>query len=155
MTTTVATAPTLPTVPHTVRAAVILWLVAVGAGVFETVLAVGGMVADGTAGAGALVGGIGLRVAVFAVAIVLTLRMGGGANAARWALAVLLGGLGMVSMVAEPIGWLLGGGSIAEAAAQADLTGWLFGISRVLHVLAVLGALLMMFQPRSNAYFHR
>ncbi|MER6578994.1 hypothetical protein [Nonomuraea sp. NPDC001023] len=145
--------PRTPQPPPVVHAAALLWMSAVAAGAFETVLAVGRELYEGTSGVLDLLPGAGLRVAVFAAAVFLTLRMRTGRNWARLTLAVGLGVFGTLSLVVGPIQWLLHGGSIAEAAAGADVVTWLFTISRVLHVTAVLGAVTLMFQPRANAWF--
>ncbi|MER6512437.1 hypothetical protein ABT158_36895 [Nonomuraea sp. NPDC001636] len=145
--------PRTPQPPPVVHAAALLWMSAVAAGAFETVLAVGRELYAGTSGVLDLLPGAGLRVAVFAAAVFLALRMRAGQNWARLTLAVGLGVFGTLSLVVGPIQWLLHGGSIAEAAAGADVVTWLFTISRVLHVTAVLGAVTLMFQPRANAWF--
>jgi hypothetical protein len=140
-------------VPPIVRTSAILWIGAVAAGAFETVLAVIGMFSDGSATAGALISGVGLRLVVFGTAIFLALRLRQGRNWARWALAVLLGVFGLLSMVVEPVQWLLAGHSIVEAVSGAHAMDLLFGGSRLAHVLAVLAAMVLMFQPKANGYF--
>ncbi|MGW3346538.1 hypothetical protein ACWDA3_24765 [Nonomuraea rubra] len=148
-TTTVVRTEPAPPVVHT---AAMLWLSAVAFGAFEAVLMIGKLLYDGTPVLG-LLPQAGFRLAVFAGAVFLALKLKGGANWARWTLAGTLGVFGTVSLVKEPIEWLLAGGSIAGAVAGADAMAWAFTASRVLHVLAVLGALVLMFQPRANAYF--
>jgi hypothetical protein len=143
--------PTEP--PPTVQAAAALWLTAVAAGAFETALVVGELLFTGTTPAGELLSGVGIRLAVFATAVFLALRLRQGRNWARWTLAATLGVFGTISLVIEPVQWLMEGHSIATALAGADAMDLMFGGSRVLHVLAVLGAMALMFQPRSNAYF--
>ncbi|WP_052423031.1 hypothetical protein [Nonomuraea candida] len=140
------------TPPPVVQTAATLWLSAVAFGAFEAVLMVGTMLYEGAAPLG-LLPGAGFRLAVFAGAIFLALRLRRGANWARWTLAGTLGVFGTISLVKEPVEYLLAGGSIAEAAAGLDTVGWLFAASRILHVVSVLGALALMFQPRANAYF--
>ncbi|MFF3019473.1 hypothetical protein [Streptomyces sp. NPDC057939] len=132
--------------PAVVRTAWALWLTAVGAGVFETVLMVGRSPDD--AGAGLL-----FRFAVFTVAVLVAFRMRSGARWARIALAVGLGVLGTASLVVQPIGYLLDGGGLGDALGRADSLDLVFGASRILHLTAVLTALLLMFRPAANAYF--
>ncbi|MCF6472080.1 hypothetical protein FAF44_27345 [Nonomuraea sp. MG754425] len=149
MRTSTATEHAPPPVVHT---AAMLWLSAVALGAFETVLMIGRLLYEGTPVIG-VAGQAGFRLAVFAGAMFLALRLKEGANWARWTLAGTLGVLGTASLVAGPVEWLLAGGSIAVAAAEADALTWVFAAGRTLHVLAVLGALALMFQPRANAYF--
>ncbi|MFI6602239.1 hypothetical protein ACIBHX_38820 [Nonomuraea sp. NPDC050536] len=136
------------TAPPSVQAASTLWLVAVGAGVFETLLAVTG----GNLSPGALITGVGIRLVVFATAIFLALRLRVGKNWARVSLAVLLGCLGTLSLVIGPIKELMAGETVGQIV--ATMGPWFAG-SRALHLTAVLGAMLLMFQPRANEYFRR
>ncbi|NUR86022.1 MAG: hypothetical protein HOY71_18230 [Nonomuraea sp.] len=139
--------------PPVVHAAAMLWLAAVAAGAFEAVLMIGRELYEGTSGVLDLLPGAGFRLAVFAGAVFLALRLREGHNWARLTLAGTLGVLGTLSLVVEPVRWLLDGGSIAEWAAGADALTWVFVVSRVLHLTAVLGAVTLMFQPRANAFF--
>lgn len=135
--------------PTTVRAAHALWMTAVAAGVFETVLSISRMPVDGRA-ADVIGVGLAFRLAVFTAAVLTTLRMRAGAHWARLALALGLGILGTASLVVEPLGY---GGSIASAAERADGGARIFAASRAVHVAAVLTAVFLMFRPASNAWF--
>ncbi|GGK28973.1 hypothetical protein GCM10010124_22180 [Pilimelia terevasa] len=135
-------------VPGAVRGARAMWLVAIGAGVCETVL----IVASGQAG-GDAAAGVAVRAAVFAAAVLVVLRMAAGRRWARWLLTVALGVLGTLSLTVEPVRWLARGNSITELVRQAGAVDLLFGGSRVVHVVAVLGGCVLMFVPSANRYF--
>ncbi|GAA2354627.1 hypothetical protein [Dactylosporangium salmoneum] len=135
-------------VPVAVRAARTMWFVAIGAGVFETVL----VVASGRAG-GDAVAGVTVRVAVFAAAAFVVLRMSAGRRWARLALAVGLGVLGLLSLVVDPVLWLAHGNSLTALIRESGPVDLLFGASRAVHVAAVLSACLLMFLPSANRYF--
>lgn len=150
---TATPAPTAP--PSAVRTAYALWLTAVAAGAFETVLAVGRMTADGTGSAAGIGVGLAVRLAVFTAAVLIARRMRTGARWARLTLAIGLGVLGTASMAAQPLGHLLDGGSIAAALAQASALDLVFGASRAVHVTAVLTAVFLMFRPAADAYFRK
>ncbi|MFZ3493701.1 hypothetical protein ACODT5_10830 [Streptomyces sp. 5.8] len=152
MTTTTAPAATAPRATRTAHA---LWLTAIAAGAFETVLAIGRTTADGTGSPGEIATGLAVRLTVFTAAVLVARRMRGGARWARLALALGLGVLGTASMVLQPLGYLLDGGSLSAAAARAGALDWVFGASRAVHVAAVLTAVFLMFRPASNAYFRR
>ncbi|MET7331633.1 hypothetical protein [Nonomuraea sp. NPDC005650] len=139
--------------PPVVHTAAMLWLTAVAFGVLETVLVVSEQLFTGSATVAGLLPQVGIRLAVFAAAVFMALRLKAGQNWARLTLAVTLGVFGTLSLVIGPVQWLLAGGSIGEAVAGADAMGLLFAGSRILHVVAVLGAVTLMFQPRANAYF--
>jgi hypothetical protein len=142
-----------PTVPAPVRAAFALWVTAVAAGVFETALMAGRLLADDSTSAAELAVGLSTRLVVFTTAILVALRMRRGRNWARIALALGLGLAGTASMVAEPIRALTRGGGVGLAdVGAADLA---FGASRVLHVAAVLFAVVLMFLPAAGSHFRR
>jgi hypothetical protein len=144
-----------PGIPTQLQASVRLWLVAVTAGLFETAL----VVVDATSGSGGsaaqVAAGVAVRLLVFTGALYLAAQLRQGSNWARVALAVLLGGFGTLSLVIGPVTWLAEGGSLADAAvavAAADLGSVLFAASRVVHLGAVVAAVLLMFHPAANAY---
>ncbi|GAA3226588.1 hypothetical protein ACFO1B_32190 [Dactylosporangium siamense] len=136
--------------PVAVRAAAGLWLIAVALGALETVIVVG----SGQAGEHPLAGVL-FRCAVYAAAILTTLRMRAGRRWARLALALVLGIVGTLSLIIEPISWLAGGNSLSAVVDDADLTWWATAASRALHVAAVWAAVPLMFTRSANAYFKK
>ena len=71
----------------------------------------------------------------------------------RLALTVLLGGVGLLSLLGEPAGWVLAGGSVPAFLGSADALTWAVVLIRALHVGAVVVALTAMYRPAANAYF--
>jgi hypothetical protein len=141
-----------PAIPTQLQASLRLWLLAVAAGLFETALVVVDAT-NGEVGSAAQVAvGVAVRLLVFTAAVCLAIQLRLGKNWARVALAVLLGGIGTGSLVIGPVTWLAEGGSPTEALAAADLGSVLFAASRVVHLGAVIAALLLMFHPAANAY---
>jgi hypothetical protein len=141
-----------PGIPKQLRASYWLWLLAVAAGVFETVLVVVDAT-DGEVGTATQVGvGVAVRLLVFTGLVYLAAQLRQGSNWARISLAVLYGGLGTLSLVIGPVTWLAEGGSLADAVAAADLGSVLFAASRAVHLGAVIAALVLMFTPAANAY---
>ena len=138
-------------VPAGVRAATILWVIAVGAGAFEMALALFQMSAfdSGTAV------GVGVRLAVFAVAILLALRLKYGGKWPRIILAIGLGVFGTLSLVLEPVQWLLEGHAVGAFLAAADVQTLLSVGARIVHLLAVLGATALMFSPPVNTFYRQ
>lgn len=88
----------MPGVPGVVWASFVLWLTAVGAGVVETAMRVVYSLAGGPESSGLLV-----RVIVYLVALYVIFQMHRGKKWARIVLAVLLGGIGTLSLVVDPI----------------------------------------------------
>jgi hypothetical protein len=138
--------------PRQLQASFWLWLVAVAAGLFETTLVVIDALAKDVGSAAEVAVGVAVRLLAFTALVYLAVRLRNGRNWARIALAVLYGGFGTLSLVIGPVTWLVGGGSLSDAMAAADLGSVLFGASRLVHVAAVIAALISMFQPAANAY---
>jgi len=136
--------------PRQLRASFWFWLVAV-AGLFETTL----VVIDATAGEAGSVAevavGVSVRLLAFTGLVYLAVRLRQGRNWARIALAVLYGGFGTLSLVIGPVTWLAEGGSLADAMAAA-VGSLLFAASRLVHLAAIIAALILMFHPAANAY---
>ena len=139
-------APASPVLPLPVRTAVGAWLLAIAAGAAEALVRLAlpepPTVTD-----------LAVRCAIYATLVVLVLALRTGSNPVRWTLAVLLGGLGTLSLVVEPLSWLLDGGSPTGYLATADGLALLVVGLRVLHIAAVLAAVVAMFRPRANAFF--
>jgi hypothetical protein len=140
----------LPGVPKEVQASFLLWLTAVAAGVVETVIRVIYSLAGGPESSGLLI-----RVIVYAVAVYVIAQMRLGKRWARITLAVMLGGIGTLSLVIDPISWLATGNSLGEVFAQANLLFVLIAPIRAVHLAAVVAAFVLMFLPASNRYFRR
>ncbi len=140
----------LPGVPGEVQASFLLWLTAVGAGVVETAIRVIGSLAEGPDSSGLLV-----RVIVYAVAVYVIAQMRLGERWARIILAVLLGVIGTLSLVIDPISWLAAGNLLREVFARADLLFVFVAPIRTVHLVAVIAALVFMFLPPANDYFRR
>ena len=139
----------LPGVPKEVQASFLLWLTAVGAGVLETIVRLIYSSAVGWDSTSGLV----LRVIVYSVVVYVAARMRLGKRWARLSLAILLGGIGTLSLVIDPIWWLAGGNSLGDVLRQTDLLFATVAPIRVVHLAAVLGALVFMFLPAANTYF--
>jgi len=126
-----------------VRAAFLLWMLALTCGIFETTL----VILDGEVSGTELLIGVTIRIVVTLLAVYVALKMLAGRNWARIALALLLGIVGMLSLVVDPIRDLAAGHSLADLMSPA------FAASRLIHTIAVLTATALMFTPAANGYF--
>jgi len=149
-----------PGVPKEVQASFLLWLTAVGAGVLETIIRVIDALAIGWAsGSGGetdvtgLISGVVIRVIVYTLVVYIITRMRLGKRWARLTLAVLLGVVGTLSLVIDPISCLAGGNSLSEVFTEADLLFYLVAPIRTVHLAAVIAALALMFLPAANTFF--
>jgi hypothetical protein len=141
-----------PGIPTQLQASYRLWLLAIAAGLFETALAVVEATSGNPGSATEVAVGVAVRLLAFTGLGYLAAQLRQGHNWARVALAVLYGGLGTLSLAIGPVTWLTQGGSLAEAVAAADLASVLSAASRVVHLGAVIAALVLMFQPAANTY---
>jgi hypothetical protein len=149
-----------PGVPKEVQASFLLWLTAVAAGVLETLIRIIDTLAMGWAsGSGAetdvtgVISGVIIRVIVYTLVVYIITRMRLGKRWARLTLAVLLGVIGTLSLVMDPLSWLAGGNSLSDVFTEADLLFFLIAPIRTVHLAAVVAALLLMFLPSANSYF--
>lgn len=136
-----------PAIPQAVRWSVVCWLAAVAAGVLETVIHV--LTTQGYDVAAQL----SVRVAVYVLVTVVILQLRRGRGWARIALTVLLGGLGLLSLLAEPVAWWTAGGSPVAFLSAADFPTLAVVAVRAAHVIAVVVALVLMYRPSANRYF--
>jgi hypothetical protein len=149
-----------PGVPKEVQASFLLWLTAVAAGVLETIIRVIDALAMGWAsGSGGetdvtgVISNVVIRVIVYTLVVYIITRMRLGMRWARLTLAVLLGVIGTLSLVIDPISWLAGGNSLSDVFAQANLLFFVIAPIRTVHLAAVIAALVLMFLPAANTYF--
>lgn len=123
------------------------WLIAVAAGVLETVIQ-------------ALTGEdynvavqLTVRSVVYVLATVVILQLRRGNGWARIVLTVVLGGLGLFSLLVEPVSGLVAGGAPGAFVGAADAPTLAVILLRTAHVVAVLIALVLMYRPAANRYF--
>jgi hypothetical protein len=138
--------------PRQLRASFWLWLIAVAAGLFETTLVIVDAAAGEVGSAAEVAVGGTIRLLAFTGLVYLAAQLLKGRNWARLALAVLYGGFGTLSLVIGPVTSLGEGGSLADAIAAADFGSVLFAASRLVHLGAIIAALILMFHPAANAY---
>ena len=134
------------TAPAAVQLSVVLWLAAIGAGAAEALVHL-------LLPQPPTLGQLAARFGIYAVLTVLVLALRTGRNSVRWTLAVLLGGFGTVSLVIEPVTWLLAGGSPGLFLVTADAPALVAAVLRIAHLVAVFSALVLMFRPAANAWF--
>lgn len=138
-----------------VRYASILWIIAVAAGVGETAIRVGEGLLAGSVSGGEALSQVTMRTIVYGTVVVAIIAMRNGRDWARWALTGVLGTVGMLSLVVEPIAWLAMGHSVADAVSGADPDFYAIAALRAIHIAAVPAAIIAMFTPTANHYFRR
>jgi hypothetical protein len=143
-----------------VQASFLLWLTAVAAGILETSIRVIDTFAMNWASGGSgetdltgTISGVLIRLIVYTLVVYVITRMRLGNRWARLSLAVLLGGIGTLSLVIDPISWLAAGNSLSEVFTEANLLFFVIAPIRTVHLGAVIGALALMFLPAANTYF--
>jgi len=94
-----------------------------------------------------------IRVIVYTLVVYINTRMRLGKRWARLSLAVLLGMMGTLSLVIDPISLLAEGNSLSEVFTEANFLFFLIAPIRTVHLAAVIAALVLMFLPAANTYF--
>lgn len=140
--------------PVALRVACLLWLTAVAAGVVEAAIQVTQVLADTGPSAGVAMS-LAIRALVYTAVVAVVAFLWHGRRWARVLLAVGLGGVGVLSLVIEPIRWLAAGGDPAIMLSTADATFAAIAVTRGIHLAAVLVALVLMFTPSVNGYLRR
>jgi hypothetical protein len=137
--------------PLTARSATNWWLLAVGAGVVETVVQVG--VALGSdVSTSAIAGQIAVRAIIYgALFVVIDRYFRRGVRWARVLLAGVLGTVGVVSLVTEPIGWLVDNGDFSTIDWSAGFL--VIAALRAVHLTAVISALVLTFHRDTTRWF--
>jgi hypothetical protein len=133
--------------PQSVRWSVWCWLAAVACGVLEALL---NAMTNPDYGVAVQ---LSIRAVVYVLVTLLIVRLRKGERWVRLALTVLLGVVGMASMLAEPISWLIGGGVPSTFLAAADAPTLAVVALRAIHVVAVVGGLVLMYSPSANRFF--
>ncbi|NYH77610.1 glucan phosphoethanolaminetransferase (alkaline phosphatase superfamily) [Actinopolyspora biskrensis] len=139
-------------IPANVRRAVIIWAVAVAAGVFESVLAVIQAVHAGALGSGVWVG-IAVRLVVYTLATALITNFRKGRRWARAALTVLLSIIGLASLIVPAAIAMVNGQTFVRAFSDGGTWGWIFLAVRLTHIACVVSATALMFTRSANRYF--
>jgi hypothetical protein len=143
-------APRRPT-PRPVQVSVLLWMVAIGAGIAETILAVPQRAADGT-GDG-LLAGSAIRMLVLVTMAFVVAELIDGHRSARSLLTVVLGGLTAASL-SGPLVWLVTDGhSITDAVTGAGFVDVVVNAFRFVHLAATCAAIAAMYRPSANGFF--
>jgi hypothetical protein len=141
------------TPPSSVRIAFRLWVAAIVTAIVELVVRLlvdpRGFV-DAVSNSGTELVVRGTAYVLLAVLATLMLR---GSNIARHLLTLIFGCLGTFSLVFEPIGWIADGGDAGAFLADADAALWIMILSRVAHIVSVLGGVFLGYRPDANVFF--
>jgi hypothetical protein len=137
--------------PGAIFASLMLWWLAIGLALVE--LAAPALRPDELAAVEDQLPELAVRGTAFGLLFLLSVRMAKGRNWARVALTLIFGGLGTLSLIMEPSGWILSGGSVTLYLAAADGPEWTVIVARTLHLLAVLVATALMYGSASRRYF--
>jgi hypothetical protein len=137
--------------PGAIRASLALWWLAIGMALVE--LAVPALRPDGLAVFDDRLPELAVRGTSFGLLFLHSIQMAKGRNWARVALTLIFGGLGTLSLIMEPAGWIISGGSVNAYLAGANGPERIVIVARTLHLLAVLVATTLMYGPASRRYF--
>lgn len=74
-----------------------------------------------------------------------------GKNWAPWTIGILLGVFGLLSLMIQPVSWLMEGHAVSVAFANLNLASAAFMLSRAVHMVSVVAATALMFVPSSKS----
>ena len=140
-------------IPSVVKKSYLCWLFAIAAGVFEMALAIIQRLAENSVIGHNIIVQIFIRSVIFAILLFIIVKMLKGKNWARIVLTVLPGGIGIISLIIGPIQLLLEGSSLYKAVFGLSNYSFIFGISRIFHLIFVVFAMILMYRPTANKYF--
>jgi type III secretory pathway component EscS len=138
--------PAQSSLPRSVRWSMWCWLTAVACGVLETLVHA---LTDADDGAVQLP----IRAVVYVLVTLLIVRLRRGERWVRLALTVLLGVLGMASLLVEPFSWLVAGGVPGAFLAAADGATLAAVALRAIHVVAVVAGLALLYGRSASGFF--
>ncbi len=98
---------------------------------------------------------LAVRICAYVLLFSLATFMRRGSNVARHLLTLIYGGLGTLSLVLEPIMWVADGGDALSFLSEAGIAMWSMIVSRVLHIAAVWGGVILAYRSDASAYFRR
>jgi len=146
-------APRPAVIPAVIAVAFILWLGAVATAIVEVLV----RFAIEPAGFTAAIADSGLEIPVrltaYAILIALALLMRARRNFARHLLTLIFGGLGLFSLLVEPVQWVMAGGDGAALLCTGVGATWAMIVSRIAHILCVVAAIVLGYTPPANAWF--
>lgn len=139
--------------PAAIDVAFVLWLGAVATAIVEVLV----RFAIEPGGFSAALADSGLEIPVrltaYAILIALALSMRAGRNFARHLLTLIFGGLGLFSLLIEPVQWVMDGGDAGAFLGTADGAMWVMIASRIAHILCVVVAIVLGYTPPAKAWF--
>ena len=137
--------------PLTARWATLGWLLAVAAGVAETVVHVA-VALDDNVTLSSLAGQIAVRAVIYgALFVIIDRYFRRGVRWSRYLLAGVLGTVGLASLVIEPITWFVDNGDFTTITWSPSLV--LIAFLRCIHLTAVVTALALSVHPDTNRWF--
>lgn len=141
--------------PRSVARSFYLWMGAILAAIVELGVSLAIMLGDAIAAVEERLAEVSVRGVAYAALIALALAMRGGSNLARHLLALVFGLFGAISLVIEPISWLVKGGDIYAFVADAGVPMWVMVLSRIAHLICVVVGTALMYRPADRSYFRR
>ncbi|MFI6167536.1 hypothetical protein ACIBCN_12175 [Nocardia sp. NPDC051052] len=144
-------APAQP--PRPVRVAFVGLVAALLAGVAEAIVQTALLLERDEVDLAGLATGLGVRVGIYLVVLIVAIRMTHGARWARILLTFGIGVIGLLSLIIEPLAALLSADKFGDLFAHITVESALIGMFRAVHVVAVLVAIPAMYRPAARRYF--
>ncbi|MBL1076009.1 hypothetical protein JK358_16550 [Nocardia sp. 2] len=139
--------------PQAISVAFLAIIVALLAGVCETLMRLAALLEQPDVQVGPLLPGLAVRVAIYTAVYLIAVRMTAGAGWARTVLVLGLGIIGLASLLIEPVTAVVDADSLAALTDGVTPGSVVIGFFRAVHVVAVLVAVPAMLSARN--YFRR
>ncbi|MFI9406032.1 hypothetical protein [Nocardia sp. NPDC052316] len=146
-------APVQP--PRAIRIAYLGMAVALLAGVAEGIVRAAAVLERQEADLAGLATGLAVRLGIYLVVLMVTVRMTHGARWARLVLTFGIGVIGLLSLVIEPLAALLSADEFGDLFANITVESATVGLFRAIHIAAVLVAIPAMYHPEARRFFRR
>lgn len=141
--------------PKSILLSVYLWYFAIIAATFELVLVLSQFILEKSEETVvSIVINIILRLLLFIILILIIRQLLYAKNWARIVLTILLGVFGILSMIVSPIQWMFNNDILLFFDNMNVFTA-LFAISRILHIIFVVSAIIFMYSHESNDFFKK
>ncbi|MFI6043115.1 hypothetical protein ACIA8C_15865 [Nocardia sp. NPDC051321] len=144
-------APAQP--PRPVLVAFVGLVAALLAGVAEAIVQTALLLERDEVDLAGLATGLGVRLGIYLVVLIVAIRMTHGARWARILLTFGIGVIGLLSLIIEPLAALLSADKFGDLFADLTVESAMIGLFRAIHIVAVLVAIPAMYRPGARRYF--
>ncbi|OXM16124.1 hypothetical protein [Paenibacillus herberti] len=139
--------------PLGVKMSVLCLFIAIAAGIIEMEIRIMELISNESYSQIGVIIEANVRTGIIAGIVYVIMKMYEGKNWARIMLLVVLGIIGKLTLIIDPIQWILAGNALNNIFGDMTVYSSLLAINRIVHILAVCIGLFLMFRPAANRFF--